>query len=166
MDCEKLAGALLFKAGVGLSAWPWYRAARPRMVAELGVDTMMHEARQELERLLAAEVPVHDAFHRTEAFLRGLWRNEYDASKAGYRPPMLPLTIDPTHEAVFVHAEEAGAEAVLREALTESEFEQVEAYADCGSLREAADRAGVSHTSVRRALLKARRAVEHAGVPL
>lgn len=154
-----MAASLLWGRS-GLNAWPWYRAARDRIEAEQGRDLMMHEARQELLRLLFDGVDALSAMRETEAYLRGLWRPRYDYTKATFEPPTTTLHVGLRRlEVGDVRAsDEARARvAAIREELTEKEWELVCVFADSGSLRAAGERCGVSHETVRRAVKAARR---------
>lgn len=156
-EATRLAASLLF-GKAGLNNWPWYRESRPRMEEEIGRSEMLHEARQELMRLLAEGVGPLAAFRETEAYLRGLWRPRYDRHKATYVPELLPL--DERLVSGHVRRDEERTHEILvviRSELTEDEWELVCAYADTGSLRRAGDRCGVSHEQVRRAVQAARR---------
>ena len=154
-EATRMAASLLF-GKAGLNTWPWYRAAKGRMVDELGYGEMMHEARQELMRLLFDGVDAHAAMRETEAYLRGLWRPRYDYTKATHVPAHLSLddeqvavreTPDPRSHMVLIS---------IRSELTEREWELVCAYADTGTVRRAAARCDVHYSTVARAVQAAR----------
>ena len=154
-EATRMAASLLF-GKAGLNTWPWYRAAKGRMVDELGYGEMMHEATQELMRLLLDGVDAHAAFRETEAYLRGLWRPRYDYTKATFMPVHLPLDDEQVAEVVADAALSHMVLISIRSELTEREWELVCAYADTGTVRRAAARCDVHYSTVARAVQAAR----------
>lgn len=163
-EVRAMAWTVLYsKQHVGLNAWPWYRAALPRMLAEMGIEEMMHDATQEMSRLLDCGYPPRQAMQLTEAYLRGLWRPRYDAKASTYVPPTTAID-ERVHAVPVPSSKREDGEAVevllaVRSATTDEQWQMLEAYADSDSLRTAAERCGVSHETVRRALARARAAV-------
>lgn len=157
-----MAASLLFVKGGGLRDWPWYEASLDRMKAEIGVDVMMHEATQELLRLLLGGADGHTAMRETEAYLRGLWRARYEQGRR-WEPSVVPLEDERAASATYTMDDDDGQrlEAVvvvahIRQQLTPREWELVVTAANCGSQVEAARLCGTKKQAVNRAMRKAR----------
>ena len=172
-EATRIAASVLFKAGVGLRAWPWYEAELERIVEVVGRDDMMHEATCEAFRLLHAGLDGRQVFRETEAYLRGLWRPRFDRSKATYEPRLLPLEaiVEGSSRQLYEQEEQIGEVRLRRivdsvkAAMTAREWQLVVSYANGGSMRDVGDTHGVSHMAVKRALTKARKLARYtAGV--
>ena len=161
-EASIVAWMVLFKPGVGLNAWDWYRAALPRMLDYYGRNLMLHEARQEAHRLLHEGATWKEAAHGTEAYLRGLWRPLWSHQSSRFEPATVPLHSTDVVDETDRHTDPFVVEQVkeIRLLLTPRQWELIVTFADCGSQSEAARLCGTKRQAVHRALTRARELVD------